>query len=90
MPPGCGFLADQIRRAASSIPLNYLEGCGRTGSADRRRFFTIAVGSAHEVAATLDVMVRFEALDHQSLAAGHDLCDVARNDPSIRRASGAW
>jgi hypothetical protein len=38
LPPGYAFLADQIRRSASSIPLNYLEGCGRSGMADRRRF----------------------------------------------------
>ena len=44
LPPGYAFLAVQIRRSSSSIPLNYLEGCGRSGAADRLRFFTIAVG----------------------------------------------
>jgi four helix bundle protein len=65
LPPGYAFLADQIRRSASSIPLNYLEGCGRTGAADRRRFFSIAIGSAQEVAGTLDVMVRFSAVSSE-------------------------
>ncbi len=42
LPPGYAFLADQIRRSSSSVPLNYLEGCGRSGAADRRRFFAIS------------------------------------------------
>jgi four helix bundle protein len=75
LPPGYAFLADQIRRSASSIPLNYLEGCGRSSLAERRRFFTIAIGSAHEVAGTLDVMDRFAILTPGERDAGHDLCD---------------
>jgi four helix bundle protein len=75
LPPGYAFLADQIRRSASSIPLNYLEGCGRSGMADRRRFYAIAIGSAHEVAGTLDVMYRFKVLSSELRAEGHDVCD---------------
>ena len=75
LPPGYGFLTDQLRRAAASVPLNYLEGCGRTTAADRRRFFSIASGSAHEVAVTLDVMHRFRVLGAAERLAGHDLCD---------------
>jgi four helix bundle protein len=75
LPPGYAFLADQIRRSASSVVLNYLEGCGRSGVADRRRFFTIAIGSAHEVAGTLDVMHRFGIIVSSQRDAGHDLCD---------------
>jgi four helix bundle protein len=75
LPRGFGFLADQLRRAAASVPLNYLEGCGRSGAAERRQFFRIAIGSAHEVAATLDVMHRFGVLAESDRAAGQDLCD---------------
>jgi four helix bundle protein len=75
LPPGYAFLADQIRRSASSVPLNYLEGCGRSGAADRRRFFGIASGSAHEVAGTLDVMHRFGIIDSNERDGGHNLCD---------------
>lgn len=74
-PPGYGFLTDQIRRASSSVALNYLEGCGRSALADRQRFFSIARGSALEVAGTLDVMSRFGVLSAQNLAAGQNLCD---------------
>jgi four helix bundle protein len=75
LPPGYAFLADQLRRSSSSITLNYLEGCGRTSAGDRRRFFVIASGSAHEVAATLDVMSRFGVLSDEDRRIGHDLCD---------------
>jgi four helix bundle protein len=75
LPPGYASLADQLRRSAASIPPNFLEGCGRTGTADRRRFFTIASGSAHEVAGTLDVMRRFSVVNADDLVVGHDLCD---------------
>jgi len=73
--PGFAFLADQARRSASSVTLNYMEGCGRLGVADRRRFFHIAIGSAMETSATLDVMHRFNILPAQELRRGQDLCD---------------
>src|SRR3954451_15746075 len=75
LPPDYGFLADQLRRSAASIMLNYLEGCGRSGVADRRRFYAFAIGSAHEVAGTLDVMLRFSAISDELRSAGQDVCD---------------
>jgi four helix bundle protein len=42
-------LASQMRRAASSIPANIAEGCGRNGNAELSRFFQIAMGSASEL-----------------------------------------
>ena len=47
-------LADQLRRAASSVVLNIAEGNRRAGK-DRLQFFRIAAGSAAEVRAVLDV-----------------------------------
>ncbi|MEI6617289.1 MAG: four helix bundle protein, partial [Cyanobium sp. ELA507] len=47
-------LADQVRRAASSVVLNLAEGNRRTGQ-DRVQFFKIAAGSAAEVRAALAV-----------------------------------
>jgi four helix bundle protein len=75
LPPGFGFLADQLRRAASSIVLNFSEGFGKTSPRDRRRYFMIARGSAHEVAAAVDVAVALGGADKTATAGVTDLCD---------------
>ncbi|MCX5744995.1 MAG: four helix bundle protein [Proteobacteria bacterium] len=49
-------MADQLRRAAESQPLNIAEGAGRTSRPDIAKHYTIARGSAMECAAILDVM----------------------------------
>jgi four helix bundle protein len=54
---------DQWLRASQSIPLNIAEGNGKTGEADRRRYFEIARGSALECAAIQDVLRVGNTLD---------------------------
>ena len=42
-------LTSQMRRAASSIPSNMAEGCGRNSDAELARFSSMAAGSASEL-----------------------------------------
>lgn len=42
-------LASQTKRAAYSIPLNIVEGCGRFTEKDFAHFLDNALGSAHEL-----------------------------------------
>jgi len=58
MPRGHSALADQLRRAALSVPLNIAEGSGKGTMEDReaRRYYAIARGSALECAAIVDAL----------------------------------
>ena len=75
LPPGYGFLSDQLRRASSSIALNFAEGCGKSSPKDRRRYFHTSRASAYEVAAILDVAERFGVLGKGYHTEGKDICD---------------
>ena len=54
LPPRYASLADQLRRASLSLPLDTAEGSGKRSGPDQRRFYAIARGSAMECAAILD------------------------------------
>ena len=64
-PRGQGSMADQLRRAALSIPLNIAEGYGKRGDNDRARFYDIARGSAHECGAILDAAKVLKIVDNE-------------------------
>ena len=49
-------MADQLRRAALSVPLNIAEAAGRTSETDAARHYAIARGSAMECAAIIDAL----------------------------------
>ncbi len=49
-------IANQLKRASLSIPLNIAEGTGRYSKADIRNFYVIARGSAFECAAIFDIL----------------------------------
>ncbi|PYY21893.1 MAG: diversity-generating retroelement protein bAvd family protein [Acidobacteria bacterium] len=64
-------LSGQIRSAASSIPANIAEGCGRRGDAEFHRFLQIAMGSASELEYHLLLshdLQYLDAKDHKELS----------------------
>ncbi len=62
-------LTSQLRRAATSIPSNIAEGCGRSTHADFSRFLWIAMGSANEVEYQLILVRDLSLLSAESHAA---------------------
>ena len=56
--PRRGFrhIRDQIERSSLSIVLCVAEGAGRTSVKDKKRFYSMARGSATESAAVLDIL----------------------------------
>ena len=64
---------DQLLRASQSIPLNIAEGNGKSGPADRRRYFEIARGSALECAAIQDVLQVGSAITEEENARNKEL-----------------
>ena len=75
LPPGYGFLRGELRRASSSVPLNFSEGYSKSTLKEQRRFFGIAKASAYEVSAIFDVAACFEVVPAHLLLEGKDLCD---------------
>ena len=58
-----GHMKDQMERALLSIPLNLTEGAARTSPKERKRFYTIALGSFREVQCLIKItkMIELEA-----------------------------
>jgi four helix bundle protein len=67
-------LAQQLRRAAASVPLNLGEGRRRCGK-DRIHLWRVAAGSAGEVLAGLRTAEAFGYLTPASAAPALGLCD---------------
>jgi four helix bundle protein len=77
VPRGHGVLADQLRRAALSVPLNIAEGSGKGTMEDReaRRFYAIARGSALECAAIVDAWQALRFVPGDEVARAHQLLE---------------
>jgi four helix bundle protein len=67
-------LADQLRRASSSIPLNIAEATGRRGK-DRVQHNSIAYGSAKECLAALEVAEVFGLLNEGKNKDGKEMLE---------------
>lgn len=59
-------LVSQMRRAAVSVPSNIAEGAGRQTDKDFRNFLFIALGSAFEVEALIDLSIDLDYMKKES------------------------
>jgi four helix bundle protein len=67
-------LAQQLRRAAASVPLNLSEGRRRQGR-DRIHLWRVAAGSADEVVASLRVAEAWGHVERASITPALTSCD---------------
>ena len=63
LPRGQGYLADQLKRSASSTVLNIGEGAGEYVKKEKNRFYRIALRSATESSSTIDIVYQFKHID---------------------------
>ena len=70
---GNGVLADQLKRAALSVPLNIGEGAGKSTPADQTKHYVISRGSAMECGAILDAAVVLKLIDSATAQRGEEL-----------------
>jgi four helix bundle protein len=82
LPRGHGAIADQLRRAGTSIPLNIAEAAGKTSAKDRAHFHAIARGSAMECGAILDVIrllgMATDEVDRGKELVGRTVCMLSK------------
>ncbi|MFH1438502.1 MAG: four helix bundle protein [Pseudomonadota bacterium] len=73
LPRGRAYLADQLQRAATSIPLNIAEGAGEFAKKEKARFYRMAKRSSTESAAIVDVCRRLKLVDEASVSSAREL-----------------
>lgn len=65
---GHGDLADQLRRASTSIVCNLVEGAGEYAPREKARFYRLSKRSATECAALVELYRRLSIIDDQIAA----------------------
>ena len=73
LPRGKAYLADQLQRAGTSVPLNIAEGAGEDAINEKARFYRMARRSATECSSIFDVCQRLGLLDKSRYAQGRVL-----------------
>ena len=91
LPRGRAYLADQLRRASTSVSFNIAEGAGEYAPADKARFYRMARRSATESAAILDACRLLSLVDADQLQKGREwlLRVVAMLTAMVVKLSGA-
>ena len=67
-------LADQLRRAAISVPSNIAEGNGRLSTKEYIHHLSIARGSLFEVETQLVLCVELGYIQEEAVQSAYDLC----------------
>ena len=73
LPRGRAYLADQLQRAGTSVPLNIAEGAGEYASNEKSRFYRMAKRSATECASIIDICLRLELVTEERHRKGREL-----------------
>ena len=73
LPRGRAYLADQLQRAGTSVPLNIAEGAGEYSSNEKIRFYRMARRSATECAGILDICWRLQIIEELNHSKGREL-----------------
>jgi hypothetical protein len=72
VPNGHASLRDQLERASVSVVLLLAEGAGRRSRRDKRRFYSMARGSAMEACAAVDILYLRRLASIDDCPAGED------------------
>jgi four helix bundle protein len=75
---------DQFKRASLSILLNIAEESGKPTEKDRRRFYSISMGSLRETQSLLMIAENSQALQKQADQLGGLLYKLIQNPGSLR------
>ena len=93
LPRGRAYLADQLQRAATSVPLNVAEGAGEFSRKDKARFYRMASAAGRRSALHYWMSRKVRLSDEATLGAGrsstaHRL-DADEDGEAARRARRA-
>jgi len=73
IPVGRSSLSDQLQRASISVLLNIAEGAGEFSRKDKARFYRMAIRSATECGAVLDICNRLKLADTQAVTQSREM-----------------
>jgi four helix bundle protein len=73
LPRGNAYLADQLQRAGTSVPLNIAEGAGEYSTSEKVRFYRMAKRSATECSSILDVCKQLQLISEDLYTQGRSL-----------------
>ncbi len=82
-------LADQLARAALSVPLNIAEGAGRFTKKDKRQLYVVARGSVYECVPLIEMLKELAFIDDaKHLELRQRLLELARMINGLIKSQG--